>query len=118
MPNADVIALGEQIRTARKAMGLTQDQLASESHVSVKYIANIERGKQNPSFDILIAIYRVLPLSLDSIINPELPYAEQECKELSAIYLSCPPDMRKTLMDSTRSLAGYLKELNEKVKNC
>ena len=52
MPNADAIALGKQIKAVRKAMGMTQDQLALKSHVSVKYIANIENGKQNPSFDI------------------------------------------------------------------
>ena len=42
MPNADAIALGKQIKAVRKAMGMTQDQLALKSHVSVKYIANIE----------------------------------------------------------------------------
>ena len=62
MPNADAIALGKQIKAVRKAMGMTQDQLALKSHVSVKYIANIENGKQNPSFDILSAILHVLPL--------------------------------------------------------
>ena len=39
MPNADAIALGKQIKAVRKAMGMTQDQLALKSHVSVKYIA-------------------------------------------------------------------------------
>ena len=53
MPNADAIALGKQIKAVRKAMKMTQDQLALKSNVSVKYIANIENGKQNPSFDIL-----------------------------------------------------------------
>ena len=41
MPNADAIALGKQIKTVRKAMKMTQDQLALKSNVSVKYIANI-----------------------------------------------------------------------------
>ena len=47
MPNADAIALGKQIKAVRKAMKMTQDQLALKSNVSVKYIANIENGKQN-----------------------------------------------------------------------
>lgn len=78
MPNADAIALGKQIKAVRKAMKMTQDQLALKSNVSVKYIANIENGKQNPSFDILSAILHVLPLSLDSVINPNLSEAERE----------------------------------------
>lgn len=117
MPNADAIALGKQIKAVRKAMKMTQEQLALKSNVSVKYIANIENGKQNPSFDILSAILHVLPLSLDSVINPNLSEAERECRELESIYFTCPPEMRKTLLDATRSLAIHLTELSEQNKN-
>ena len=117
MPNADAIALGKQIKAVRKAMKMTQEQLALKSNVSVKYIANIENGKQNPSFDILSSILHVLPLSLDSVINPNLSEAERECQELESIYFACPPEMRKTLLDATRSLAIHLTELSEQNKN-
>ena len=105
------------IKAVRKAMKMTQEQLALKSNVSVKYIANIENGKQNPSFDILSAILHVLPLSLDSVINPNLSEAERECRELESIYFACPPEMRKTLLDATRSLAIHLTELSEQNKN-
>ena len=114
---ADAIALGKHIKAVRKAMKMTQEQLALKSNVSVKYIANIENGKQNPSFDILSAILHVLPLSLDSVINPNLSEAERECRELESIYFACPPEMRKTLLDATRSLAIHLTELSEQNKN-
>lgn len=117
MPNADAIALGKQIKAVRKAMKMTQEQLALKSNVSVKYIANIENGKQNPSFDILSSILHVLPLSLDSVINPNLSEAERECRELESIYFACPPEMRKTLLDATWSLAIHLTELSEQNKN-
>ena len=117
MPNADAIALGKQIKAVRKAMKMTQDQLALKSNVSVKYIANIENGKQNPSFDILSAILHVLPLSLDSVINPNLSEAEREYRELESIYLACPPEMRKTLLDATSSLAIHLTEFSNQNKN-
>lgn len=117
MPNADAIALGKQIKAVRKAMKMTQEQLALKSNVSVKYIANIENGKQNPSFDILSSILHVLPLSLDSVINPNLSEAERECRELESIYFACPQEMRKTLLDATRSLAIHLTELSEQNKN-
>lgn len=116
MPNADAIALGKQIKAVRKAMKMTQEQLALKSNVSVKYIANIENGKQNPSFDILSAILHVLPLSLDSVINPNLSEAERECRELESIYFACPPEMRKTLLDATRSLAIHLTEFQNRTK--
>lgn len=84
---------------------------------NIVYIANIENGKQNPSFDILSSILHVLPLSLDSVINPNLSEAERECRELESIYFACPPEMQKTLLDATRSLAIHLTELSEQNKN-
>lgn len=117
MPNSDLKVLGEKVRKERKLAGLTQEQLAERCHVSTKHIANIENGKQNPSFDILSSILHVLPLSLDSVINPNLSEAERECRELESIYFACPPEMQKTLLDATRSLAIHLTELSEQNKN-
>lgn len=34
-----------------------------------------------------------------------------------AIYLACPPEMRKTLLEATRSLAIHLTEFSEQNKN-
>ena len=55
MPIDDLTALGQKMREARKKKDLTQQELADLSHVSVKQIANIEKGKMNPSYLILRA---------------------------------------------------------------
>ena len=70
MPNSDLKVLGEKVRTESKLAGLTQEQLAERCHVSTKHIANIEKGSMNPSYEILLAIARVLPVSLDALITP------------------------------------------------
>ena len=49
MPIDDLTALGQKMREARKNKELTQQELSDLSHVSVKQIANIEKGKMNPS---------------------------------------------------------------------
>ena len=54
MPIDDLTALGQKMREARKNKELTQQELSDLSHVSVKQIANIEKGKMNPSYLILI----------------------------------------------------------------
>jgi len=110
MPNSDLKALGEKVRTERKLAGLTQEQLAERCHVSTKHIANIEKGSMNPSYEILLAIARVLPVSLDALITPGMGKTEIELKEFNRIYLSCPEAVRETLMDSTRTLAKHLTE--------
>ena len=117
MPNSDLKVLGEKVRKERKLAGLTQSQLAERCHVSTKHIANIEKGGMNPSFEILLAISRVLLISFDKLITPEMDKSEAELRELAQIYLSCPEPVRKTLMESTRTLAKHLTEFYSKSEN-
>ena len=45
---------GAQVRALRKKYGLTQEELAGRSHISLKYIQKIEgKDPQNPSLEIL-----------------------------------------------------------------
>ena len=71
----------------------------------------------NPSYEILLAIARVLPISLDALITPGMDKTEIELKEINRIYLSCPETVRETLMDSTRTLAKHLTEFYSKIEN-
>ena len=66
MPIDDLAALGQKMKIARKEKELTQQELADLSHVSIKQIAKIEKGKINPSYLILKALAKVLSISLDS----------------------------------------------------
>ena len=59
------------MREARKNKELTQQELSDLSHVSVKQIANIEKGKMNPSYLILRALAKVLHISLDAQMSME-----------------------------------------------
>ncbi len=53
------------MRESRKKKDLTQQELSDLSHVSVKQIANIEKGHMNPSFLIL----KALPCSSCAMMN-------------------------------------------------
>lgn len=53
-------ALGEKLRKAREAAKLTQQEVATAADVHVNFYARIERGEENPSFDKLRSIMRVL----------------------------------------------------------
>ena len=58
------VLLGRRIREIRKAKGLTQEELGSKADVSYKFVGEIERGQQNPSFDILVKIACALEIEL------------------------------------------------------
>ena len=58
------VLLGRRIRTIRKAKGWTQEELGSKADISYKFVGEIERGQQNPSFDTLVKIADALEIEL------------------------------------------------------
>ena len=120
MPIDDLTALGQKMREARKNKELTQQELSDLSHVSVKQIANIEKGKMNPSYLILRALAKVLHISLDTLINPDVSLEDEGVNQMKMLYSSCPPEMRDTLLHHTQETVKELTELSEKfeTENC
>jgi transcriptional regulator with XRE-family HTH domain len=54
------LLIGRRIKRLRSRLGLTQDQLAENVHISPKYLSNIERGKENPTLDTLLRLTKSL----------------------------------------------------------
>lgn len=67
-PSAPVIdeaaALGHQIREAREALGLGQDDVAFAAHVSPRTVFAIEKGKPTVRFDMLARVLGAVGLTL------------------------------------------------------
>lgn len=63
--------LGRRIRDIRKAKGWTQEELGSRADISYKFIGEIERGQQNPSFDTLVKIADALEVELYELLRFE-----------------------------------------------
>lgn len=114
MPIDDLTALGQKIREARKRKDLTQQELSDLSHVTVKQIANIEKGQMNPSYLILRALTKVLHISLDSLINPDISPEDEGANQIKMLYCSRPSKMRETLLHHTQETRKELTELSEK----
>jgi XRE family transcriptional regulator, regulator of sulfur utilization len=52
--------LGENIRTARRQAGLSQEKLAEKADLNSAYLSDVERGEENVSVDTLIRIAKAL----------------------------------------------------------
>lgn len=63
------------ISTRRKKLGISQNDLAEMSGVSLATIKNIERGKGNPSFETVEKILSVLGLEI--IFKIRSPFDKQ-----------------------------------------
>lgn len=53
---------GNRIRSLRTRLVLTQDQLAKRIDMSPQYLSNIERGRENPTFDTLVKLAQALEI--------------------------------------------------------
>ena len=56
----DLIELGQRIRAARKALDMTQEDLADTSEIDRSYIGGVERGERNLTFTMLCKIASAL----------------------------------------------------------
>ena len=64
------IHLGSKIRKYRHLAGMTQEELAEYSNLSVNYISKIEREKkQNVSIEKLVDICNALDISVEEILD-------------------------------------------------
>ena len=56
--------LGRRIRSLRKSMGLTQEELGAKCEIHYKFIGAVERGEENPSLKTLEKISEGLGVEL------------------------------------------------------
>ena len=61
-------AIGETLRAERTERGLTLKQVAEEAHVSVSYLAEIERGEKDPSSKVLENIAGGLEVEVSDLL--------------------------------------------------
>lgn len=65
----DYAQLGKRVRARRKALRITQEQLAELAGVSTAFIGHIERGTRVLSVETLHSLCRVLGVSADFLIG-------------------------------------------------
>lgn len=70
--------MGLRIKTQRKKMKFTQEEIAEQLGISVKHFSEVERGFAGLSIDNLIKLSNILNLSIDYIVKGEANKSEWE----------------------------------------
>src|SRR5918998_6606940 len=67
--NGDLLStIGGTLRAERNERGLTLKQVAEDAHVSVSYLAEIERGEKDPSSKVLESIAGGLDVGVGELL--------------------------------------------------
>ncbi len=69
--------IGNQIKTRREAMGLSQEQLAEKLYVSRQTISNWERDKTYPDVQSLLMLSILFDTSIDTLVKGDVTVMEE-----------------------------------------
>lgn len=104
--------LGIRIRNGRRALHISQSQLAEQINLSVPYISLLENGKKNPSLECLIVIADILNLSLDYLLFG-VDSQSQLCQnpKLQSLLSDCSSHDQKLLLEHLQMTKDLLVKL-------
>lgn len=69
LEHLDLIQMGERIRRQRELTGMTREQLAERLDVSVKFLADLERGSKGTSLQNFYLLVQILDISADYLLS-------------------------------------------------
>jgi len=82
--------IAERLKTHRKKLGLTQEEMAEKLEMTYSSYSKVENGFQQPGIDMLVRISGVLSLSLDYLVfgssnQKILRFSEKEIESLRTV---------------------------------
>lgn len=84
--------LGEDIKSARKAMNMTRKALSEQVHIDPRYLANIENSGSIPSLPVFYDLVTILKLPVMRYFYPEQVEPESEERRRTSLKLRLCPD--------------------------
>lgn len=93
------IEMGIRLKEKRKALHLTQEQMAEKLNVSIKHYGGVERGVAGLSIENLIEASNILGIDLDYLIKGNPPNDDILPNKVREIYLNCPKEKRHHIIE-------------------
>ena len=108
MPDDKLVYLGNCIRNARISCNLTQQELADQACLAVKTVQNIEKGKMNPSYEILFPLIKRLGISANTLFDPSISAEDADIQQFIGKFQACSLENRQFLLNTLSYLAEQL----------
>ncbi len=103
------LIMGQRVRSARKARGMSTEELAEKVGVAVESIGHIECGARRPSLSLLFNIAETLDASLDYLTGRTENTNEsllRECAESNGL----TSEQQQMLLELTNSMIPIIKK--------
>jgi transcriptional regulator with XRE-family HTH domain len=100
-PESALKQLGQRIRSLRAQRKLTQQELGEAAGIAYKFLGEVERGRHNPSFRVLVSIAAALDVEMADLlrIKHEALSRDQAIRAIEDILIEIPDkEIRNLLM--------------------
>ena len=104
--------LGDVIKSARKRMDLTQNEVADSIDVDVRTIINIENFKGNPKLEVLYPLIRSLKIDAREIFYPEMQRESPSLRQLRLLVEDCSEEEAAAIIPVLQSVIAALRDKN------
>ena len=109
------VFFGEKIRNARKALGLTQRQLAQQLGVSNTSVSNWEKGLSRPDADMIQSLCGILRLQPNDFYgtteaSPENPRPAVSDEDIKFALFGGDGEITDAMYDEVKRFAAFLKQ--------
>ena len=107
----DYYQIGQRIRRFRRAQGLSQEQLAEQTGISVTHMSHIETGNTKLSLSVFAALAEALHVPADALLRDDPPAeAGDIAREAAALFAACGDRESRILLDTLRALKAALEQ--------
>lgn len=95
---------GLVLKNARKEKRLTQAELAEALDISLPYLKDLERFRNNPSYDIFERVIRYFNLSADAIFYPNRDPEDDVYQKICRLLTCCNKKQLRVILATTEAL--------------
>lgn len=109
----DFMALGQAIKKAREARGITREQLADILNIAPRHIQSIENEGQYPSFQLFVRLITMFDISVDQYIFADRRAEKTTLRRQVDSILDTFGDKELTIIEGTAKAICKAKEPEE-----
>ena len=107
MTHDELLLFGERLRSRRNAIKFTQEFVAEQAGIGLRFYQMLERGEKNASLDTLIRLSRTLTISIDYLLFGNLSYTLEN--PLTDILSALSPQQREDALKILQLYANACK---------
>lgn len=95
---------GTILKNARVSKKLTQAELAEKLDISVSYLKDLERFRNNPSYELFEKVIRFFNLSADAVIYANQNESNSAYEQINRLLNYCDKDQLHIILSNIQEL--------------